>query len=307
MASGFASCEKQESVSDAVASAVEKTNELDSFEAEITMEIAMAMEGMTMTVPMTVDMKAENANGEKPIFSATMSTSLLGMAVEADLYCDGEWVYYSGDGMEYKMPAEESGDEYDYTGDIDAMLKDIPGELFKDKQFAKNDDGSSTVIIDVPNEVFAEIYDELIDSMNEESTDEAVGDVEISDAKISITIKDGYISVYDISFKMSMTTYDVESTSEVKTSVTFKNPGEKVTVTPMEGYQDFEEYDPYAAFEGLGDLGDFEDFEDFEDYDIFEGLEGLEDFGDFGDFGEFDDYDVFAELEGLGDLEGLEF
>ncbi len=286
------SCEKAgESVSETVAKALEKTAALNSFDAEMEMTMDMSMEGMTMSVPMTVAMKAENVNSEKPVYSATMSTSMLGMNMDVDLYCDGEWVYYSGDGMEYKMPVSEAGEEYDYTGDVDDMIQDIPEELFKDKQFINNDDGSKTVTIDIEEKMFADIYGELIESLNEDS-DETVNNVKISDAKVSVTVSGGYISVYDISFKMSMTSYDVETVSDVKACVKYNNPGQEVTVTPMEGYLDFEEYDPYSVFEGL------EDFEDFGD------LEGLEGFEDLEGFGDFEDYDVFSDLE---DLEGLEF
>ena len=45
----------------------------------------------------------------------------------------------------------------------------------------------------------------------------------------------------DIAFTMDMTVEGVSTTVEAKATVTYENPGQPVTVTPPEGYQDFEE------------------------------------------------------------------
>lgn len=236
----FASCDNA-SAAEIVSNAVEKTGNLNSYAAEMKIEIDMAAEGMTLNIPMTTDMKVQNAKSENPLMSATTSMSMLGQTVKMDVYSDGSWVYMSSDGMSYKVSMEAAGDEYDYAGSMDDMIKALPEDLLENVEVEKNEDGSKTVSAEIPGDTFSEIYGDLVESMNETSGGTGVEDLTVSDAKVSITVADDYITVYDISFKMELTTEGIETVSEVKATTTFKNPGEEVAVTPMEGYQDFEE------------------------------------------------------------------
>lgn len=233
----FTGCESAESL---VKGAIAKTSMLDSYEAEIEMQLDMEASGMTMSIPMTIGMKVKDAHGDNPIISANTAISMLGQSIEMDVYSDGEWIYLVSEGEGYKVSAE-NGDEYDYTGDVDDMIQNIPEDLLKDAEIVKNDDGSKSVTVALPDEVFAEVYKEFVDSMNETATGSEVEDIEISDAVVSITVKDGYISVYDISFEMNMTVVSLETSMDVKATITFKNPGQDVPVTPPDGYKDFEE------------------------------------------------------------------
>jgi len=58
---------------------------------------------------------------------------------------------------------------------------------------------------------------------------------------VGILKKDGYISVYDIEFKMAITVQGTTMNCDIKTSTQFINPGEEVKAEPMSGYQSYPE------------------------------------------------------------------
>ena len=75
-----------------------------------------------------------------------------------------------------------------------------------------------------------------------------VSDLVISDAEVEVIIDaEGYVSLYALTFEFEMTVGEgdeaVDCEVEVEMKVTYKNPGQPVTVTPPEGYQDYPEVD----------------------------------------------------------------
>lgn len=236
----FTSC-NQINTFGVIVQAMEKTKAMDSMAAEMKMQMDMEMEGMSLSIPVTADIKATGLDSDKPIMYTNMSMSMLGQTVDMEMYMEDGWAYIDAMGMQYKTNATEEISQYDYKDDIDAMLQEIPEELLKDAEFVENDDGSKTVFISISNEQFAEIYDDYIDSVNETAGTSVVEDMTISDAVVTITVADEYISVYDMKFTMTMNVEGVSTTTKVTASVTYENPGQEVTITPPEGYQDYEE------------------------------------------------------------------
>lgn len=230
------------SVSDVINGALEKTQNLDSIAAEMKMEMNMAMEGMTMSVPMTAKIKAKDIRGESPVISAVISMEMFGESIDIEMYQEGQWAYIAMDDMKYKASVEDMGAEYDYADDVTDMLQKIPEELLADAELVKAEDGSQTVTISFPEEKFAEIYNDFIEGVNSD-TETDVEDMKMSDTVVKITVNNGYVTVYDIAFTMEMAVEEATSQIEVKATLTYGNPGEAVTVTPLEGYQDFEEMD----------------------------------------------------------------
>lgn len=252
------SCETESTFS-VISTALDNTQALDYMDATMEMEINMESQGTTMSIPMTADIKANNLKSDNPVMSTEISMSMLGMTVDMKMYQEGEWAYYDALGMKYKTKITEETSEYDYSDDVDSMVQDLPEELLENIELVKSEDGSVTVTVAVPDEQFADIYDDYIDSLNS-TTGYEDGDITITNAKVSITVKDEYLAVYDMSFNMNIDIEGVSSTADVTTKVTYNNPGEKVTVTPPEGYKDYKEMDPNA---GLGT-----DLEDDSDYDF---------------------------------------
>ncbi len=236
----FASCNTLSTV-EVINGAIEKTAALNEYEAKMDITIDMAMEGMTMNIPMSIVAKIKDAKSENPITSAEMTTKILGQKMSVTSYSDGNYVYVSQDGEGYKMSIEEADGEYDYAEDVDDMLKELPEDLIKDVTLEEGEDGEYKLTVNVPNETFNELYGDLIDGMSESSVGEIVDEISVSDCKIVVTVKDGYVSSYDITFKMEMAVEGMNTSSSVTAKVEFVNPGKSVSIIAPDGYEDFED------------------------------------------------------------------
>lgn len=243
--SAFTAC--SENPVKVIGSAIEKTGELNSYQAKMEMEtvttVAVAGESQTVTVPMVVDMKVADAKSDSPRVSADYSITSEGITTEMEIYTEGEWVYMVMDGEGYKMSLEDAGDEYNYSESVDKMLKELPEDLLKEVELIKSENGK-TATISIPDEMFAEIYSDLV-SNAVSSLGEADANVEIKNAVVTVTVDNGYISYYEIAFDMEMSMTiayvgTVNSTSKVTSKITYENPGENVTVTAPNGYESFE-------------------------------------------------------------------
>lgn len=231
---------KSETAYSVIGSAVEKTQALDSMAAEMKIEMNMDMDGMTMSVPITADMKATELQSGSPKISSDISMSMLGQDILMSMYQEGDWAYIVVDDMKYKTNISEAESEYDYSDDMNDMLKTLPEELLKEVELVKNEDGSKTVTVSIPDEMFAEIYEDFLSGLDTAAGTEGA-EIKISDAVVTITVANDYISVYDMKFNMDMEIEGIAVSTEVKATITYRNVGAEVTVTPPEGYESFEE------------------------------------------------------------------
>ncbi len=237
----FASCSRVTTFME-LTQAIGRTNALVDIAATLEVETETEVMGMNMSIPITVDMKVKGANSDNQISFSTVSMSLFGTEMVADVYQEGDWAYYSMDGMQYKMNISEEESEYDYTDDMKNMLRELPETLLEGLDFMKNDDGSKTISVALSNADFTELYEALLEDTSA-SNGVSIEELEVKDAVVSITIKDGYISVYEMEFTMTTAVEGVETSTDVAYKLTYDNPGQEVTITPPEGYQDFEEMD----------------------------------------------------------------
>ncbi len=238
------SCDKAEDIFE---EAYKNTEALDSFAAEIEMNISMKMNGQTYTIPMTIDMKIKDAKSDNPTMFADYSMSVMGESMEAEMYLEDGWLYMVSESLPYdgvKMNAATAGDDYDFNDDMDDIVQDIPEEFFKDIKPVKNKDGSKTITIEFSDEDFSEIYGDIIDSVKESADLGDVDDVYIEDAVVVITIKDDYISVYEMNFSMGMTIGSETVTADVEMTATYSDYGD-VSIKAPEGYQNFVDISDY--------------------------------------------------------------
>lgn len=230
----------QQSTYEVVNDALAKTEALDTMDMEMKMLIAMSMQGESMEMPMTVKIKGKNLQSESPVISSSISMTVLGVETNVDMYQEGNWAYITTMGTSYKMNVS-AGNQFDYSSTASDMLQDIPEELLKGLELAQNADGSETITLSIPNEMFSEIYGSMIDSMNQSTGLGSTSDISIKDATVKITIDNDFIKVYDMSFVMDMKVTGISVSSSVTASITYENPGQDVTITPPEGYQSFPE------------------------------------------------------------------
>ena len=244
------SCEKLTAYG-LISKGIEKSESLDSMEADMTLQIKMELQGTSVNVPIVYHVKAAGLKTENPVMSAGMQISMLGQEMKTDIYSEGEYFYLTvNNEQSMKFKADESTQkEYDVVDKMKDTLQLPSEEVFKDVKIQENEGGSKTVSTELSDEIISENYQDLIDSMSSlASAGGEIGNVAFSGAKLSATVnKDGYISAYELSFDMKMDAKVMEETTEVKASAVLKleynNPGADVTVTPPEGYKDFPETD----------------------------------------------------------------
>ena len=71
----------------------------------------------------------------------------------------------------------------------------------------------------------------------------AVSAENIRDAKVTVSLKDGYVLSEGVTFAMTLTEESVgEVTIEVVMNATYQNLGKAVTVQAPNGYEEYEEY-----------------------------------------------------------------
>jgi lipoprotein len=233
-----------------VSDAVAKMETLDSFEADMEIKMGVETMGVSMDVPMQYNVKAAGLKGDNPVTFSTVSMTMMGMTMKTEAYTEGEWCYITAFGQNMKMKAGENTEEYDGYADIESVIKELPEDILSDVEITENSDGTKTVSVAVSDEKFAEIYKSFVDEMSASAAEgEEVSEVSVTNAKVTVTVdKNGYISVYGISFDMNLKAESEGMSLEMKASVdmniAFKNPGTAVTITPPAGYQDFEEVDP---------------------------------------------------------------
>ena len=144
----------EKSVADVIQAALKKNEDLDSMSAVMKMEMNMATEGMTMSIPITAKIKSKDLKSENEVTYVDMTMSMLGQEIAIAMYQEGQWAYVVMGDVKYKANAKDIEGEFDYADNTKDMLKDIPNDLLKDVKLVKAEDGSQTVTVSFPGDKF---------------------------------------------------------------------------------------------------------------------------------------------------------
>ena len=218
--------------------ALKKTDALDTMNAEMQMDISISMADQTLEMPMSVIYKAKDMNSGSPVIQSQISTSVMGQSTQIDMYQEGNWAYITAQGQNFKADIS-AGNPYDQTGSFDNIMMDLPENLLANLPMVQNPDGSQTLTLSIPNEAFAEIYGDMLESINSSTGTGSATSLSIKDATVKITVANGYLAEYSMSFSMDMTVTGVETNSSITAGIIFHNPGQDVVITPPAGYQDY--------------------------------------------------------------------
>lgn len=229
--------------------AIEKTASLNSLDATIDMEIEIEMNGISLTDPMTMvlETKASGIHSGDLRSSTDAEMSVMGVTVEMNTYLENEWVYVTAKGSSFKMKTDKFESFNGSMGSGSDYLVSLPEDLLKDIELIPSNDGSQSATISVPDDVFATLFEDVINSASSTSGS-CLSNVTVTNAQFGFTIKDGYVTICDVEFDMKIEASGVTATSKVISKVKYNNPGSEVTVTPPEGYQSFEEMDDNSIF-----------------------------------------------------------
>ena len=99
----------------------------------------------------------------------------------------------------------------------------------------------------IDEETFGEIFTEAMAMVEEMAQLDANMNAELRDTAIEYTIKGGYVIAMTLKYGVDMTIEGTKMTMDIDMTMEIIDPGKPVTITPPEGYKDFEDIgDLYA-------------------------------------------------------------
>ncbi len=234
---GMTACQDEKTVYQLYTEAQEKNANLDSIDATIEMQMKMDMSGTSMEIPMKYWVRASGLTGDKPVMRIDMDIEMMGADMKYDIYSADGWNYYTTEEGNYKIKSLE-----DETIDTATLLNNaatLTEEQLKDIVMTEKD-GVSTFELTLSGEQLLASYKDLAEGMAEGM---AVSAENIRDAKVTVSLKDGYVLSEGVTFAMTLTEESVgEVTIEVVMNATYQNLGTAVTVQAPNGYEEYEEY-----------------------------------------------------------------
>lgn len=238
----FSSCgkkeeEKKQTAYEVYTAALDKNNELDSYELAIDLKMSVAADGVSTDVPMSYDIKVAGVKSGSPVYSAEMKMTMAGITFTIPVYFDGKYFYTEMFGEKMKESAENS--DLDLEGLTILASKFQSEEAFSGVTVTENEDGTKSMEVALNsgdfNEAYGDLMDALLGSLGEELNGVGVS-MSTDNAKSTITVnKDGYIEKVafngDIKATMTVEGENSEMTISFSANSEYKNIGETVTVT----------------------------------------------------------------------------
>ena len=221
-------------------SATEKTQQLNCYEGVMDITMSLDMMGITLSMPMAINIKAQDLKTESPKIAMDMSMSMMGENIDMEMYTDGQWAYVVALGQSYKTPVAAAENNYsDYVGDI---LKELPEDLLEGVAVTVNEDGTRSFEAAITSDSFKTIYADFIMELAASAMGAASGleSITIKDSKIAATVtEDLYFSAYSLSFGVELSVSGMTADMDIAVDLTYVEPGKDVVVTFPEGYEDF--------------------------------------------------------------------
>lgn len=220
---------------------MENTEALDAYEAQLVVDIEVTVGAEKVDMLTVTDFSILDATTRNPVLYADIYMEVMGETAEAEMYVEDDWVYMLQDGNGYKMSAHEAFDEADdITETFDEYFQDLPESLFKGIKAVKNKDGSASVTLEIPNEIFEDTFADIAISVTDSITEGVdFSDLTYKNAVVEITVKDGYVMIFEIAFDLSMRVEGTRVTASVEEKLLLKDWGDGVKLDPMDGYEDF--------------------------------------------------------------------
>jgi len=256
---------KKKTAYEIITDAQTKMTELGSIDLNMDMNLTLGSQGITFSIPASMDIKAAELLSDSPKAKMNIEMSYMGITISLELYYADEYLYLSAMGQNAKFNTKELTDtlpDKDLSAEVETYQEEYNKMLevsLAEVEVQENEDKSKTVSYIINGEQMTAFLNKLFeDAATDEETTAILQSSEFkcSDAEITQTVnKDGYLTVSDI--KCTLTIIEdlgetgeilgmetMEASYDMDITATINNPGEPVEVTPMEGYESFEEVSP---------------------------------------------------------------
>ena len=234
----FTSCKKKTAY-EVFSEALEKTKALDSVEFNMNLVTAVPDDSGLVRYSAKI-----SGLGGSPIASGDVTVESSGVSVKSSVYnADGFAYIGMGEMSKTKVGLDEpTALMYDLASMFRIVTASLPEEVFADAKVVENSDKTNTVTVSLTQEQLEQCYKgtafetkTYTNGLPDDGTSSYK--VTIEDIKVSVTVgKDGYISKYEASYKLSVkvpfggSDVDFISGAAVTVGVNLVNPGSTVTV-----------------------------------------------------------------------------
>jgi hypothetical protein len=240
-------------------SAMTKTKALDAIQASyaLNMNVDMSLLEKPTDIPIYAVIQATNLQSGKPMLYSKRNIFMLNVSKETEVYREGSYYYIYIAGQGIKIKSGIYTHNYDVLSDLQELTQMLPERILMNGNITEQANGTKIVEITVPKADVTEIFDFHVDeAVMAIASDAKIQSVSPTDARVLITVsEDGYLLSYSTQFDMNLfldvkkeTSAQGMDTLEVKvvmdSIVNYTHPSVPVTVTPMEGYEDF----PYIEY-----------------------------------------------------------
>lgn len=223
-------------VADLVNGAVKATLEAGGYEAKIYKNIDSDIMGTKKNSWLDVVAKANGNN-----------ISVEGKKFEYDYesahnyYYDGSWMYYTMYESNFKQQAtlEEFANE---AGGIAAMLVELPEAAFANATKADNG-GETAVELTLDEATVKTAYRGTVVKIFNDILGDMIDPVVISNAKLNVTVANGYIKAFSLTFTGEYTAGKDKVTYNFNQTIDFANVGQGVTINLPANLSDYMEMD----------------------------------------------------------------
>lgn len=233
----FACGAKEKTAKELVESACQKFENVDAFDASLDYDIKMNMQGMTMTMPITAEIKTVGANTDNPVSDVKMTMEFMGQKMDLRIYMEDGWAYYDMLGTQYKSSLTAA--EQEYANMVNGLVAQADYDYLEAAELIENSDGTVSVAIELDETLANEIGKAAAGLMSSAGND---GDIKINNVKYEYVIdKNESLVKLNVVFDMDMTLEGMAVKADMTAHLVFKAFGKDVTITAPEGYLNYQE------------------------------------------------------------------
>lgn len=212
------------SVYDTVAAAIEKTLKAKSFEANVEDVLKTNLMGNESEVSVKANIKAAELDTDKPKVNYDSNSEYV-----MDCYYNGEWKYFGAEGQGTYKSQTSFADFAAEIGMPQAIIVELPEALFKDAKSDKSGD-SLTVTLTVDEATMETLYKETVTDVVYDVVGEDLTQATTKNATIVVTVKEGYVTEYKLSFVSEIVAGSDKVTYDSYNSVSFVSCDKDINV-----------------------------------------------------------------------------
>ena len=210
--------------------AVERTSELDSYDATLTMTISAGESSKSFQVEMEIKDKEDGHEKEKYELNAD--------GVETEIYRDGGWLYFPATKTKISLRDYTTAQGVDfsiYKEIVEGVVEELPDGLIASAD-VKEIDGEYIISAKLTSGEIADDYEDAITAIKAYYN---MKDATVEGAKIDVVVDGRYVDTYTLTINLKHLGTDYT----IVASVEYSDPGERIKIEFPKGYEDYKASD----------------------------------------------------------------